>query len=165
MTPVKSPTPSDAFDAGVAATQDWWRSFVISTATDLAGGERGMLATRRNGRCEREPQQSLELLIERATTIECRIDHFTDAAPPTTELLRLLALLARTPDFTPIHLKRPQLNILLAGVRALQDHARNAISSIDALGKLNYQDLHTNEVGPAITFLSSIRDSLKELLK
>jgi len=165
MTPVRSPAPSEAFEAGVNAAQDWWRNAVVSIATELAGGERGMASCRVDGRCVREPQQSLERLIERITVAECRAEGVAESAPPATELLRVIALLARTPEFTPIHIKRPQLNALLSGIRALQEHARAAISAIDALGALNYNDLHLNEVGPAITFLAMTRNSLKELLK
>lgn len=161
-----SPEIASAWTSGVEASQAWWREKVLALITTAGGGARGFAACRREGRCEREPQRTLEDLIESVSVLECR------AAPsdepdifPASQLLLVLAQLLRTPDFQPIHIRRAELNRLVVGIRALQTAARSATSSIERLGKLNYDDLDRGSLGTAITLLCATRDSLKELLK
>lgn len=161
-----SPDVAAAWTSGVEAAQSWWREKLHTLVTSLAGGERGFAACRRNGRCEREPQKTLEELLEKIGMLECRADDTGEPVVfPASRQLMVLAELLKTPDFQPIHIRRAELQALTAGIRSMQTHARDACSTIDRLGKLNYQDLRYGDIGPAITSLCTIRVALEELLK
>lgn len=155
-----------AYESGFMTAEDQWRRAAIAIALTLAGGERGMLACRKDGRCIREPQQSLELFIERITLFSAATAPDVGLqSPPATDLLALLQALAQVPDFTPIHLKRQDLRKLLAGFRSLQACARSAVESIAAIEPLSLEHISKIDHGPFITHLSHIRTSLKEILK
>lgn len=167
MTPdeIRSSLSDPAFAAGFYAADHAWREQCINLLTSLAGGTRGMASCRRDGRCEREPQRTLERAIEALTKWSADAPRAETAQPPTTAILHVLAVLLRTPRFSPIHIKRDEVILLLNRIRALQDAARSGLSSLDLLGKLNYSDFNHQELGTVFTLLASTRDSLKEILK
>lgn len=155
-----------AFAAGFFAAQHLWREQAINMLTFLAGGERGLAVCRRNGRCEREPQATIEKAVEAFTVWEAEAHPRAETLrPPTTQILDVLAVLLRTPRFTPIHIKRDEIILLLARIRTLQAAAADGARAIETLGKFNYTDINRSELGTVFTYLTTTRDALKEILK
>lgn len=156
------------FSAGFSQSSDLWRNGVQALLLSLAGGPTGMAACRKDGRCQREPQKTLEEAIEAIITFSPdatagALEQLHDR-PPATQVLALLVSLAATPEFTPITIRRKELVSLLKGIREMQDQARTAIGAIEQLGKLNF-GLSPSDLGPTLTLLSAVAENLRPLLR
>lgn len=157
---------SSAFSAGFAQAEDQWRAFMTAALLRLAGGTRGMAACRVDGRCVREPQLSLELALESVATFSAASSDETllePAIPPATEILTLLQHLAKTPNYTSIHLKREELAGLLLGIRRLQSEARDILRTLETFGPLRLSN--AIDPGPLLTSLCTLKVAAQEILK